>query len=241
MPDPSQPAPSPALDWTDDGAPIDRASGDVYFSRDDGRAECVHVFHGGCGLPEAWRGRPAFAIGELGFGFGLNFLETWRAWSADPERSGTLDYLSVERAPPRPADMARALAPWPDLAPLAEALRADWPPAPGWSVRRFGPLTLRLGVGEAPELLAGSPPGGPEQRDAWFLDGFAPARNPDMWGDALLAAVARRTAPGGRLATFTAASAVRRGLSAAGLTAEKHPGFGRKREMLQARKPLTRG
>lgn len=221
-----------ALAWGEGGP---RASGfdDVYFSAADGLAEARLVFLEGCGLPQAWAGRERFVVGELGFGTGLNVLALWELWRRARSGAGWLHVVSVEGYPLTAQEAARAHAPWPELAALAGKLRARWPPAiKGVHRRRFEEdrlaLTLAcLSVGEALEALE-------FEADAWFLDGFAPARNPEMWAPDVLAQVARRSARGARLATFSVAGAVRRGLEAAGFAVARRPGFGAKRERLEA-------
>lgn len=226
----------PEVVWGEDGAPRSRLGDDVYFSVDDGRAETRHVFHGGTGLPDAWRDRPDFAIAELGFGLGLNFFETLDLWRADPRAPRTLRYTSFEWAPPPATAMRPLLARWPDLETDVTWLLEAWPPAPGWSRRvREGEgraLFLTLGIGDANALA----PALTQTFDAWFLDGFSPAKNPELWGEALLRTVYARTAPGGAAATYAAAGRVRRALEEAGFEVERRPGYGRKREMLSARR-----
>ncbi len=227
------PAP-PALDWTPAGAPISAAFGDVYYSDQDGRGETEHVFLAGSGLPERWRGRALFSVGELGFGVGLNLLTLWAAWEADPRRPAALRFASVEAAPPPATAIRRAIGRWPDLAPKAEALLgAGWPPPVGLSERQLGPIRLSLWVGD----VATTPEAWARPSDAWFLDGFSPAKNPAMWAEATLRGVAARTVPGGTVATYAAAGWVRRNLTSAGFETRRAPGFGRKREMLTGRLP----
>lgn len=225
------------IDWTETGAPRSRRFDDVYFTEADGRAEGEHVFLGANGLPARWRGQERFVIAELGFGVGLNFLTVLDAWRRDPERPAALAYASFELAPPSAEDIRRAIGRWPELAPLAEELIQDsslqgWPPTEGWSTRPFGGVELSLGIGDANALL-------PEWRgaaDAWFLDGFSPAKNPELWGEGLMRAVFEHTREGGSFATYAAAGWVRRNLQAAGFAVEKRKGFGRKKEMLAGRR-----
>jgi len=226
-------ADSADLDWTPEGAPVSRRFGDVYFSREDGLAETRAVFLAGCGLPQAWVGRPRFTVAELGFGTGLNIIALLDLWSRHRPPGGRLSIFSVEAYPLSRADAARALAAWPELAPLAASLLARWPEKRRGFHRidlpEFG-ACLDLALMEAGEAL--SRWGG--RADAWFLDGFAPALNPDMWRDEVLQAVAARSAPGARAATFTVAGQVRRGLAAARFEVRRAPGHGRKRERLEA-------
>lgn len=238
QPKPTDEAPGPAADvagvrWDENDTPVSTRFEDPYFSRLDGRDEARHVFLAGNGLPQRWAGRHAFTIAELGFGTGLNFLETLAAWRRQDPRDAALTYVSFEQYPLAADDLARALDRWPDLAGDRDALLAGWPPEPGWHDRTFGTVTLRLGIGDANALA----PQWESEADAWYLDGFSPARNPDMWDDELMAAVCAHTAPGGTFATFTAAGWVRRNLQSAGFAVEKVPGYGRKRECLCGTKP----
>lgn len=225
----------PELDWTPDGAPRAQRHGDVYFSAQDGLAETRAVFLRGCGLPEAWEGRETFTVAETGFGTGLNFLALWQLWQAHrPAPGAQLTFFSFEGFPLRREDAQRALQAWPELAGMAQALAARWP-GPVRGVRSIAfpedGVRLVLHLGDIREML-------PQSRflaDAWFLDGFSPAKNEEMWGDWIYPHVAQRSAPGARLATFTVAGAVRRGLAAAGFGVAKAEGHGRKRERLEAR------
>lgn len=222
---------SPALHWTDSGVPVSSGFGDVYFSADGGLAETRHVFLDGCDMPRLWAGRSHITVGETGFGTGLNLLALWDRWRQTASPQARLSYLTVERHPLAVEHAARALAQFPELAPLARQLFAVWPPAhAGFHtvILDGGRLRLTLLVGDAATQLAQAQ----AQVDAWFLDGFAPSANPDMWSPALFAQLARLSAPGARLASFTVAGMVRRGLQAAGFSIEKRPGWGRKREAL---------
>lgn len=214
------------IDWEAGELPVSRRFGDPFFSRTDGLAEARHVFLAGNGLPD--RFRPGFAVAELGFGTGLNALALWTLWD-EAGAPGPVTMTSFELCPMAGEDMRRALARWPELGPRAEALARALPRAGGTA--DLGSLRLTLVPGDARATL----PRWVGRADAWFLDGFAPARNPEMWEPPLLAAVARATRPGGSVATYSAAGAVRRGLAAAGFAVERRPGFGRKREMLCGR------
>jgi tRNA 5-methylaminomethyl-2-thiouridine biosynthesis bifunctional protein len=220
------------LDWTG-GAPRSLRFDDVYFSAADGLAESRAVFLQGCALPEAWRGRSRFVVAELGFGSGLNILALLELWARTRPPSARLHVASVEGFPLTAEDAARALGAWPELAQLAAPLLRRWPQARGVHRIDWPELnaTLDVMVGEVADALEGWD----GRADAWFLDGFAPSRNPEMWRDDVLALVARRSAPGARLATFSVAGAVRRGLAAQGFAVEKQPGHGAKRERLEGR------
>jgi tRNA 5-methylaminomethyl-2-thiouridine biosynthesis bifunctional protein len=223
----------PELDWQD-GHPVSRRFGDVYFSRDSGIQESRHVFLAGNRLEARWTALPAgarFTIGETGFGTGLNFCAAWQLWERAAPRDAVLRYVSVERFPLAPDELARALAMWPELAPQASALAAQYTElAPGWHRFHFadGRVILTLAVGDAEVVLAelaGS-------CDAWFLDGFAPARNPEMWSERVMAAVGMHSQAGATIATYSVAATVRERLRDAGFSVAKTRGFGRKREML---------
>lgn len=225
--------PRPDLQWKDDGTPFDGGVGDVYYSIADGLSETRAVFLEGCGLPERWQGQGRFTIGELGFGTGLNFLAAWQMWRETRGPEGWLNFVSFEGFPLDAEDVRRALTPWPELTELSESLCQNWPVrAKGvqkiiWPQER---LNLTLHMGDISETL----PRSSLNADAWFLDGFSPAKNGDMWSEAVWPLLAARCAPGCIAATFTVAGAVRRGLASVGLNPEKRPGYGRKRERLVA-------
>ncbi len=226
--------PKPDLVWNDEGAPSATAFADVYFSKAGGLAESEAVFLKGTGAPGAWAGRDRFCIGELGFGAGVNILALWRAWNATRAPHAILHVSTIEAFPLAQADAARALAAFPELSDLSRKLLARWPVRAAGPQRLWFPedgFALTLHIGEAEAVLAGLT----GRFDAWFLDGFSPARNPAMWSEALLARIAALSAAGARVGTFTVAGAVRRGLEGAGFAVEKKPGFGAKRERLEAR------
>lgn len=224
----------PRLHWGPEGEPRSGRFGDIYFSADDGLAETRTVFLEGCGLPDAWAGRRRFVVGELGFGSGLNIAALLTLWRDTRAEGARLNIFSVEAFPLSAGEARRALAAWPEVAPAAEALLAAWPDGAAGRHRldlpAFGAvLDLHVGSVEAAlDQWSG-------RADAWFLDGFSPALNPEMWSETVLDGVAARSAPGARLATFTVAGHVRRGLAARGFLVEKRPGHGRKRERLEAR------
>ena len=217
-------------------APRSRAFDDVYFSADDGLAEAEAVFLAGCGLPDAWSkssGRRAFVIGELGFGSGLNLVAALALWRRTRPPGGRLHFVSVEGFPLDTRDAAALLEAFPDARDAARSVLDVWPPRiKGVHRRRLDAdgVTVTIAHLEALEALAALE----FTADAWFLDGFAPARNAAMWRPEVLAAVAARSRPGARLATFTVAGAVRRGLTAVGFDVAKRPGHGAKRERLEA-------
>jgi tRNA U34 5-methylaminomethyl-2-thiouridine-forming methyltransferase MnmC len=214
------------LDWQDGTVPVSRRYADPYYSTADGLAESRHVFLAGNGLPA--RFRAGFCIAELGFGTGLNMLAALVAWRASAT-PGPLRYVGFEAHPLPAADIARALAAFGELAPLAAPFLDAW--ARGERRIVLDGLEADVIEGDARATL----PRWQGQADAWFLDGFAPARNPELWEPGLMAEVAAHTAPGGRFATYTAAGTVRRALSAAGFSVTRRPGFGRKRHMSTGR------
>lgn len=209
----------PQLDWRDGTIPVARAFDDPYFSLAGGLAETRHVFLAGNGLPH--RFRDGFHIAELGFGTGLNLLATLLAHSGP----GHLHYTSFEAFPLPAADIARALSAFPDLTDAARPFLDQW--ATGATTLSFPGLTARVILGDARQTL----PAWTGHADAWFLDGFSPAKNPELWSPDLMTEVARHTAPGGTFATYTAAGHVRRALAEAGFITTRLPGFGRKRHM----------
>ncbi len=225
------------LDWgapnQSDGAPRSFSFDDVYFSG-DGPAESRHVFLAGNGLPGRFDGAERFAIGELGFGTGLNFLTAWAAWAEIEKPAGArLHFLSVEKFPLAIDDMERAHAAWPEFAAKSAQLRKALPPAfPGvYHIEIADDVSLTLLYGDALPVLQKAE----ASVDAWFLDGFSPAKNPAMWRPELMRELARLSAPDATLATFTVAGAVRRALTDAGFALEKRAGYGRKRDMLCGR------
>ncbi len=218
------------LEFTD-GIPFCSDYGDVYHSADGGPGQARHVFLHGNRLPERWRGRERFVILETGFGTGLNFLATWTAWRADGNACRRLHFLSVEKHPFRAADLASLHSAWPEFAELSAELRAAWPIlVPGLHRLEFeaGRVALTLLLGDAGARL-----GKLQARvDAFYLDGFAPAKNPDLWSPDLFMRLRRLAAADATLATWSVATAVREGLSRAGFVTEKTAGYGRKKAML---------
>ncbi len=238
------------LNWNEDGTPVSRHFDDVYFSDQDGLEETRHVFLAANALPARFinHPRPVFVVAETGFGTGLNFLTLWQAFDDfrrryPASRLKRLHFISIEQFPLRVDDAALAHAHWPELDTPAAALRQQWPlPTSGCHRLILGgnSVTLDLWYGEVNALLPTMDTNLAGQVDAWFLDGFAPAKNPAMWSEGLFQAMARFARPQGTFATFTAAGFVRRGLLQAGFNVAKLPGFGRKREMLAGeRSPLV--
>lgn len=219
------------LSFDAEGVPYSEQFGDVYHSAEGGPGQSRHVFLGGNQLPQRWRNRDCYTIVETGFGLGLNFLETWRAWEADDAAPARLSYVSVEHQPFSPQSLSQAHDRWPDHAARSRALIDAWPlPLRGYHRLHLagGHLTLTLLLGDVQACLSQLQ----AQADALYLDGFSPARNPDMWSPAVFKQLARIARPGSTLATWSVAGAVREGLAQAGFQLEKRPGFRGKREML---------
>ncbi|WP_252271400.1 bifunctional tRNA (5-methylaminomethyl-2-thiouridine)(34)-methyltransferase MnmD/FAD-dependent 5-carboxymethylaminomethyl-2-thiouridine(34) oxidoreductase MnmC [Pseudomonas subflava] len=225
------------LDWDDQGQPLSRQYGDVYFSREGALGETRHVFLDGSQLAQRCAELTVddrLVIGETGFGTGLNFLCAWQLFDRLAPVGARLHFVSVEKYPLAAADLRRALALWPELAPWSAQLLEQYVAIhPGFQrlVLAGGRVILTLLIGDALEQL----PQLDARIDAWFLDGFAPAKNPEMWTDALFAQLARLSAPGASLATFASTGFVRRGLIAAGFAVRRLPGHGTKWEMLGGR------
>ncbi|MEP2558629.1 MAG: tRNA (5-methylaminomethyl-2-thiouridine)(34)-methyltransferase MnmD [Rhizobiaceae bacterium] len=237
--------------FDDEGLLYSEQFGDHYFSRNGGSAECQHVFLNGNNLPQRWENGLNFNIGELGFGTGLSFLTVWRNWRQIRRAGQILHFTSVEAFPVDKATAKRALTPYDDFGSLRDDLLNHWDQITASGPSRFSASPSR------PPSSSSSPPPPLEfdaqtklqvvvrpveealeyfaQIDAWFLDGFAPSKNPDMWSLPVMQKLAERTATGGTFASYTAAGWVRRNLQAAGFEVAKHPGFGTKRDMIAGR------
>lgn len=211
-----------ALTWRDGTIPVSTRFDDPYFSLAGGLDETRHVFLAGNLLPA--RFRDGFHIAELGFGTGLNLMATLIARAASPA-PGTIRYTSFEAFPLPAADIARALAAFPEAKAVAAPFLDQW--SRGETRLTLPGIDAEIILGDARETL----PAWAGRADAWYLDGFAPAKNPDLWSDALMAQVASHTAPGGTFATYTAAGHVRRAMAASGFAVTRQSGFGRKRHM----------
>ena len=243
---PTAPIVPAEVDFSDPASPSSPAFGDRYHAPYGAFEQARFVFLAGNGLPARWQGRDAFTVLETGFGLGNNFLATWAAWRADPQRSTRLRFISIEKHPLRVDDLRRALAG--SQAPeLAAQLCDAWPPlTPDLHALSFdgGRVELLLVLGDATqrlrELVASV--------DAFYLDGFAPARNPQMWDANVFKAMSRLAAPGATAATWSAARAVREGLQQAGFAWRAADGIGGKHHITLAdftprapmRKPLAR-
>lgn len=213
------------ITWHADRVPVSQRFDDPFYSLQDGLAEARHVFLAGNDLPA--RLRPGFQIAELGFGTGLNLIATALIWAERrPDRAeAPLRYTSFEAYPLTGAAIRQALGAFPEAAPFAPAI-ADGLETGGGRIDLPG-IAAEVIVGDARETV----PAWAGRADAWYLDGFSPAKNPELWDPGLLAAVADHTAPGGSFATYSAAGSVRRALAEAGFEVARAPGYGRKRHM----------
>lgn len=219
----------------DDGTPYSPLFDDVYHSAVGGIGQALHVFIGGNRLPDNWRARRVFSIVETGFGLGLNFVMTWSEWRRDPARCERLHFVSAEKHPFRRDDLrvllATALGARPDLAPLAQQLVDAWPTLVA-GVHRLtfddARVTLTLAFGDALELL----PKLGVRADAFYLDGFSPAKNEDLWSPRVFKALAKMADHGATFATYTSSGKVKSALTDAGFTYRKVRGYAAKRDML---------
>ncbi|MDE1481169.1 bifunctional tRNA (5-methylaminomethyl-2-thiouridine)(34)-methyltransferase MnmD/FAD-dependent 5-carboxymethylaminomethyl-2-thiouridine(34) oxidoreductase MnmC [Xenorhabdus bovienii] len=233
---------SATLNWNEQGTPVSEQFDDVYFSNQDGLEETLYVFLKGNHFPQRFNthSRPDCIIAETGFGTGLNFLTLWRAFSTFRQQYPDtplkrLHYISFEKYPLTTADLKTAHQRWPELQVFSEELCQQWPlPLAGCHrlMLNNGAITLDLWFGDVNDLLPRINSNLTGKIDAWFLDGFAPSKNPQMWSEQLFTAMARFSRPEGTFATFTSAGIVRRGLQGAGFDVKKIKGFGHKREML---------
>lgn len=243
------------LAWDDEGQPLSSVFGDVYFSRANGLEETRHVFLQHNQLVERWQAltpNEHFTIAETGFGSGLNFLAAWQLWLETAPATAQMHFISVEKFPLAKSDLQRALALWPELHELADQLIQHYPVFVGKGFHRVcfmdGRIQLTLIIDDATDgftqLLASTHPAFSHlcaKVDAWFLDGFAPAKNPQMWSDALFDVIRLLSNQGTTAATFSAAAIVKSGLKRAGFAIQKVAGFGRKREMTKALMEQTPG
>ncbi len=227
------------MEW-DAGTPRSGVFDDIYYSQVDGLAESRQVFLTGSALPDRWTAHaaPVFTLCEAGFGTGLNFLATWQAWREAPAHRPRLHYVGIEKFPLAEDQLECAIGRWPELAPLARQLLSHYPgrlPGQHRLILDEGRVTLDLWWEDLGATLEDLRSHGRRWVDAWYLDGFAPARNPEMWSRESFGAMAALSRTGASVASFTVAGAVRRGLEEAGFRVEKVPGHGSKRENLRAR------
>ncbi|WP_341313829.1 bifunctional tRNA (5-methylaminomethyl-2-thiouridine)(34)-methyltransferase MnmD/FAD-dependent 5-carboxymethylaminomethyl-2-thiouridine(34) oxidoreductase MnmC [Paraburkholderia sp. IMGN_8] len=231
MTDPLIPA---TLAFRDNGTPFSPLYDDIYHSAVGGLEQAQYVFLRGNALPDRWQGRRIFTVLETGFGMGINFLTTWAAWRADPARCERLHFVSTEKHPFTRADLRSVYAKTvsdPSIAALAGKLTGAWPMlVPGTHRLEFedGRVTLTLVFGDAAESL----PTLRLRADAFYLDGFAPARNPELWTPAIFKALARLAGEGATFSTYSSAGDIKRALTQCGFEYRKVEGFGWKRAML---------
>ena len=223
--------------WSDNNCPCSPRFDDVYRSRNGGLVQANTVFLGGCQLPQRWRNVPQFCILETGFGLGLNFLATWNTWQEDDQRCTVLHYVAIEAYPVSTVDLLRSAKaldpPNPAFCALSAELAQVWSGLrPGLQHFEFadGAVCLTLAIGQVLPML--------QQLNCWadavYLDGFSPAKNPEMWSQATLNAVAARCKPGSVLASYSVAASVRKGLSDAGFLVKRCPGVPPKWQRLEA-------
>lgn len=224
------------IEWLDDGtaggSPYSPRFKDRYRSELGGLEQAQEVFLKGCGLPQAWAGQPQWCVLETGFGLGLNFLVTWAAWKADPQRPRLLHFVSTEAFPASAEDVLRSARTHPELMPFAEQLQRQlWGLLPGVHRLVFegGQVLLTLCIGDAKAMLREFS----FEADSVYLDGFSPQLNPDIWDAHTFKAVARCCRRGTRVATWTVARSVRDALAQCGFVVQKVPGIPPKRDNLQ--------
>lgn len=220
---------SPDLDWKGDQVPVSKQFDDPYYSLNNGLNETQHVFLAANGLPDRFQDR--FSIAEIGFGTGLNFLTTLQAWQRSGQ-AGELLFTSFEAYPLNQADLIRALQPFDTIATLAQDLVDGWSDLLRTGQLKILRVNLSLIIGDARIML----PQWKGRADCWYLDGFSPAKNPDLWEADLLSEVFSHTETEGTASTYTAAGYVRRNLKHAGFHVERAEGYGHKRHMTVARK-----
>ena len=230
------------LEWQQiDGidVPVSKQFGDVYFSKDNGLLETRHVFLNGNDLPERLSNLQPFeyfSVGETGFGTGLNILALWQLWQqVRPNNHSHLHAISVEKFPLSKTDLIRALNVWPDLKPIANQLIAQYPhPIAGCHRLNFPEerFSLDLWLGDAQDVFPSMAK--TSSVNAWFLDGFAPACNPDIWEEQVLNHIVRLSGIGTTFSSFSVAGVLKRGLTQHGISISRPRGYKHKREMLKA-------
>ena len=219
--------------WIGNNIPLSNRFDDTYYTRTDGRGETDHVYIKGNNLPHQWANSTHCTIAELGFGTGLNFLETARQWNKKKTTNAILDFVSFEQFPLDADEIRRAISPWSELEELVGILCQNWQTDNDKFEMEFpGNIRLRVNFGDANILL----PNHELFADAWYLDGFSPAKNPEMWNEKLMCEVYNSTRSGGTFATYTIAGVVRHNLQTAGFEIAREKGFGSKREMLTGHK-----
>ena len=228
------------LNWKDPANPRSIKFDDIYYSTSGARAESTHVFLNGTELTARWQSNktdsPTYSIAEIGFGSGLNFLNTWQLWQQSTQKPRRLHYIAFEKYPLQKADLKRLLGNWPSLSPQVAELLRHYPEHSRVCHRLLiaPDVTLDLYFGDALLRLQTINKTICSGLDSWFLDGFSPSLNPEIWQDALIKEMARLSLPGATVATYSAAGFIRRQLSDAGFVVERKPGYGKKRHMTTA-------
>lgn len=223
----------PQISWSEDGDPYSLQYGDCYYPAGNSLAVSIHTFLEPNNLPYAWKHKTQFVIGETGFGTGLNFFVTLQAWHTDPAATGILHFVSFEKHPLSADSIRRAMSRWPELGMYVDALYRQYPIRSKGLFRILFPefnATLTLCFDDALRALRNFS----GHMNCWYLDGFAPSRNTDLWSDKLIDEIAQHSVPGATLATFSSAGSVRRALGRAGFKVTKTPGYGSKREHIKA-------
>ncbi|TVQ80468.1 MAG: hypothetical protein EA369_02365 [Bradymonadales bacterium] len=218
------------LSWKDDRTPLSVQFDDIYYADEDGLAEARYIFIEGTDLCGQLSSRGRLQVAELGFGTGLNFLATVDYLQKLPDHEISLHFFSVEKFPLSKDQIRRALSRWPEIDSLTSKMLAQYQPdTEGWTkVHISESIQLHLWIGDVIDFLKLLP----TKIDAWYLDGFSPRKNPEMWSTEVFEGIARKSAPGSRFSTFASAGFVRRGLESSGFQVQKRPGFGRKRDSL---------
>ena len=217
------------IEWRDGQLPVSVRFNDPYYSLNNGLAETEHVFINGNNLPSRLTKNTKFHVAELGFGTGLNFLATWKLYKEIAPQNSGLIFSSFEQYPLTKLDIAQALKPFAGIEHFLKLLLEQWPevvPSEDISIS-FGSVRLNVYIGDANDKIAALK----QPVDAWYLDGFSPAKNPELWGDELMKNVGAKTKIGGSFSTYSAAGWVRERLFNAGFEVERIAGYGRKKHM----------
>jgi len=229
------------ISWLSSGEPFSEQFQDFYFSTDGGLQETDYVFLQQNGFPQRFNHSDHIKIGETGFGTGLNFLVTACRFLYHASKNCTLYYLSIEKYPLSYTQLQQVYSVfnknWPELAVVCNELLNHYSDDLNNSkkIKLFNDrIQLNLIIDDAASGLKQLAGAHYQPLDAWYLDGFSPAKNPEMWHQDLFSAIAKLSHTGTTLSTFTSAGVVRRGLLEAGFKVTKVPGLGKKREILSA-------
>jgi len=221
-----------AISWKGK-TPLSKEFDDIYFSIEDGLCETQYVFLQGNNLPERFNSQDDFTIIETGFGTGLNFFATWQLWEKSENRPKNLNFISIEKHPLTKEEIKQVISNWPQFNQYVEEFCELYSKDNFLSIKLAeGKISLTIYFEDIKTALAKIN----TKADAWFLDGFAPSKNPDMWQDDLFFNMSRLSHNKTSFATFTAAGFVKRALIENGFDVQKITGFGRKKEMLIGRK-----